>query len=577
MSEVSNILNAKIGFNYTISATIHSVEEKEPKPGLKLIEITLVDDSGTLIATVFNQSWLLDTLKPNDKVAVGGKVEFNYGFKRMTNPFIHVLDDEASQNNLSSVVSIHPSNENISSSWVSNIVQNAFDYLQKLDSIIPETYVEKYKLMDYFEALRAIHFPKTMDELNRAKRSIKYSQVLLQQLNALKNIDTKETQVFVCDFFVDKIKKIVDASSLYKDAKGQTLMITPWSLGLAQYKKALEEKLGELHVAFQIIDDNTSKENRWKAIYDFKNGDLDLLIGTAALLNEEIEPKKLSLAIVDEKTSFEPSDLEKLSKLVNENCDLIYLTSRQMPNSLSCLLYPNSQVNKIVLRHSHECKVFVYEKDMRMAAYEKAVEDLKKNNQALIYTPNVEFLINQMQEQTFAGWHIGIIQDDMTIRDILKLIDGFDAGKIDVLICASNIDIIIRPKTDVCVIYENADRTSLSNLHQIRGFALLDHDNSSLHLISSTKRKESLKRLNLMTEVMDGETLVTKDLELRREGSTLGFDKWGFNALKLINVVRDKAIIETANKDAKEILASDPELKNPQNKLLDFEISRMFN
>ena len=116
MSEVSNILNAKIGFNYTISATIHSVEEKEPKPGLKLIEITLVDDSGTLIATVFNQSWLLDTLKPNDKVAVGGKVEFNYGFKRMTNPFIHVLDDEASQNNLSNVVSIHPSNENISSS-----------------------------------------------------------------------------------------------------------------------------------------------------------------------------------------------------------------------------------------------------------------------------------------------------------------------------------------------------------------------------------------------------------------------------------------------------------------------------
>lgn len=99
--------------------------------------------------------------------------------------------------------------------------------MQKLDSIIPETYVEKYKLMDYFEALRAIHFPKTMDELNRAKRTIKYSQVLLQQLNALKNIDTKETQVFVCDFFVDKIKKIVDASSLYKDAKGQTLMITP--------------------------------------------------------------------------------------------------------------------------------------------------------------------------------------------------------------------------------------------------------------------------------------------------------------------------------------------------------------
>lgn len=116
MSEVSTILDAKVGFNYTISATVHSIEEKEPKPGLKLIEITLTDTTGTLIATAFNQKWLLDTVKPNDKVAVSGKVEFNYGFKRITNPFIHVLDDESSSEDIAKVISIHPSNEKISAS-----------------------------------------------------------------------------------------------------------------------------------------------------------------------------------------------------------------------------------------------------------------------------------------------------------------------------------------------------------------------------------------------------------------------------------------------------------------------------
>ena len=165
----------------------------------------------------------------------------------------------------------------------------------------------------------------------------------------------------------------------------------------------------------------------------------------------------------------------------------------------------------------------------------------------------------------------------MLAKDIIKLIDGFNNGKIEVLICASTLDLIVRPKTSCAVIYENADRTSLSKLHEIRGFAHLDHDNSVLCLVSSTKRKDSIKRLSLMKDIMDGQTLVSKDLEMRREGSTLGFDAWGFNILKLINVVRDKAIIETANKDAKEIIEKDPELKKDTNKIINFEISRIIN
>ena len=262
LSEVSNINNAKIGFNYTITANVHSIEEKEPKPGMKLIEITIVDDSGTLIATAFNQKWLLDTIKPNDKVAMSGKVEFNYGFKRITNPFIHVLDENTQQDSISNVVSIHPSNDEISSSWVGNIVQNAFDYLGSLESPIPKEYVEKYRLMDYFQALKAVHFPKSMNELNLAKRTIKYAEVLMQQLFALLKNPSKNSQVFLCEFFVDKVSRSVQAMSLYNDAKGQSIMIVPSPLILAQYKEAFKEKFEGLHVAFQIIDENTSKENR---------------------------------------------------------------------------------------------------------------------------------------------------------------------------------------------------------------------------------------------------------------------------------------------------------------------------
>ena len=179
LSEVSTILNARIGFNYTIKAKVHSIEEKEPKPDLKLIEITLVDETGTMIATAFNQKWLLDTVKPEDTVAVSGKVEFNYGFKRMTNPFIHVLTEEDTLNNVAKVVSIHPSNDRISSAWVRNIVANAFSFLENLDSYVPAELCNKYKLMNYYDALKAAHFPNTMKDLAKAKRTLKYSQLLL--------------------------------------------------------------------------------------------------------------------------------------------------------------------------------------------------------------------------------------------------------------------------------------------------------------------------------------------------------------------------------------------------------------
>ena len=261
MSEVSTILDAKIGFNYTITAVVHSVEEKEPKPGLKLIEITLTDETGTLIATAFNQKWLLDTLKPNNKVAVAGKVEFNYGFKRITNPFIHVLDDNSPSDYIGKVIPVHPSNEKISSSWVRNIVANAFEYLGHLDNLVPKSYMEKYKLMDYFEALRCVHFPNSMKEVNLGKRTLKYCEVLMQQLFQMR-MGISNSQLYVCEFCSDKTKKAVETISLFKDSGSQSIMITPSALMLAQYKQKFTEKFSALHVAFQIIDKDTSKENR---------------------------------------------------------------------------------------------------------------------------------------------------------------------------------------------------------------------------------------------------------------------------------------------------------------------------
>lgn len=115
--------------------------------------------------------------------------------------------------------------------------------------------------MNYFEALKAVHFPTSMKELNLAKRTLKYSQVLLQQLYTIEKYQ-KNSQLFVCEFVEDKISKAVECLSLYKDSGAQSIMLCSSSIMLGQYKQAFANKLREMHVAFQIIDEATSKENR---------------------------------------------------------------------------------------------------------------------------------------------------------------------------------------------------------------------------------------------------------------------------------------------------------------------------
>ncbi len=207
----------------------------------------------------------------------------------------------------------------------------------------------------------------------------------------------------MCELAQDKIEKSIEAISLYKENKKQSLMLIPNSVSLLQYKKVFEDKLSKLHVTSQIIDEYTSKENRWKAIYDFNNGDLDLLVGTASLIGEDIDNKNLGLIVVDEKTEFSPQDFNILAKLNNDNLDVMYLSSRPLSDNLVKLLYPSSEVSRFGFKQSVKCEVSVDEKQLRMNAYEKAVSVLKNNGQAFVASPDVSFLINEMIEKTFNG------------------------------------------------------------------------------------------------------------------------------------------------------------------------------
>lgn len=623
LSSVNTILDAKIGFSYTIYGTVYSIEEKEPKPGFKLIEITVTDKTGTLIATAFNQKWLLGSVHAQDKIAIAGKVEFSYGFKRIKNPFIYVLDENSNEQDIAKIIPIYTANENISSSWIRRIINNAFEYLGNINSIIPSNLVEKYKLQDYFDALKKCHFPVDMKQLAIAKRTIKYTQVLMQQLNVISKNINRQSNFITCEFIADKISKACEAMALYKDSGKQSLMFVPNSILMSQYKKLFLNTLKSFHITLQIIDEYSSKENKWKATYDFNNGDCDVLLGTSAILNLDINLENLGLIIVDEKTDYKFDDIRAIDNF-EPNSDRLFLSSKPITKTMAKLIYPESNYLKVGYSKINNCEIKIFNKDDIAIAYDQCIKQTYNNEQILIVCPLVgidhdkrnkmaennnpdinikisgdndnynlvslehnkvveednSFVAKNkfayLENQIFQESNCALIFDNMSGKEKLQILEKFENGKIQVLVCACNTNFLVKAKESLSVLVEDADRIGLSALHQIRNFIFESYDNSTLYLVSASKQKQAVKRLNFMQEIVDGESLVEKDLTMRREGSSLGLKNFGFDKLKLINIVRDKAIIETANLDARKIVEKDLQFKDKNHKLLSYEISRTY-
>ena len=166
LSSVETCASARIGETCTVRGTVHEIKLKKPRYNLKLVEIAVTDGTGILVVTAFRQPWLMDQIKAGDAVAVAGKVIFDYGYKRMTNPFIEVIGE--GEGITGAVVPVHPATEKLSAAWVRRIVANGLEEAEGAFDPLPLGLRLRYRLMSRAAALRAIHFPQSMAEVAEA-------------------------------------------------------------------------------------------------------------------------------------------------------------------------------------------------------------------------------------------------------------------------------------------------------------------------------------------------------------------------------------------------------------------------
>ena len=641
MSKVVTAQSAQIGTRCTLAAQVYEVKLKRIRSKLTLTEVSLVDETGLIIASCFNQPWLSEKITKGDLVVVSGKVEFSYGFKRMTNPLIE--KHEPGEEVWGKFLPIHPATSKISRAMMKRIVGNALEQVQGTYDPLPLLFRRKYRLYSRFEAFRGIHEPVSLDDSIQARRRLRYEELFFLELElvdrerkraerhapfqqTLSDIDvnrikaclsfslTEDQEAAVGDILarmaerypmnhlllgdVGTGKTVVAAFALVCAALSghQAMLMGPTEVLVSQYGISLGPILDACNVPWSTIMGQTPREEKEAVIAHFACGDIKVLFGTHALFQDDVVAQDCSLVCIDEQQRF---GVEQRQALIAKapGADILSMTATPIPRSLALARYGGLSLSYLhqppAKQGGRSTKVCHFSEEG--IAYDALRAALSRGEQAYVICPLIGLELPKSTpaerdeddddasiEYAAIEWgiehdalgdtlsaatkHAEILRSQVAPQASIALLHGkmapseknevmrrFRDGSIDVLVSTTVVEVGVDVPNATVMIIEDADRFGLAQLHQLRGRVGRGSLPGQVFLMSRSRAPEALERLGAMEKTEDGFALSEMDLSLRREGDIFGDRQHGASPLKLVNVVRDKAVIEAAYHDARSV------------------------
>lgn len=664
LTNIVDAAHAKIGDVCTIQGKICDMKVKRPRRNLSIIEMSVHDGTGLIVITIFNQIWLTKKYKVEQEIAVSGKVTFDHGFKRMTNPYIEMTEGMPVEGK---VLPVHPATEKLTVTMIRNLMKEALGSISGIEDPIPVNLRMDHGLMSRGSALRDIHFPSSMDEALCARERLAYEELLLLELFLMRraNERSKEGTPTSHPIDGDHLRKLADSLpfeltqdqhdaikglldvmheplaanhmilgdvgtgktivaahgiAAAVDSGSQAALLAPTEVLAMQHRSTLGKLFDMVGIRHALLTGSTSKEDRTNILRDLAAGDIDVIIGTHALFEEDVVFNDLTLAVIDEQQRFGVNQRAALLKKGSAP-DALFLTATPIPRTLALAIFGNLTLGYIREKPNSSTPrvTTVLQKSERGIAYEAVREALERGEQAYVICPLIgvsrtdrtdradkadiddddtsfhpDVAIDSLhsyddenptaakdeaaflQRKVFPEYNVGLLYGSMSSDKKKEVMDAFAAGDIDVLVSTTVIEVGVDVKNATSMIIEDADRFGLSQLHQIRGRVGRGDKAASVYLISGSKREEAIYRLKALERSDDGFELAEYDLALRREGDVLGNRQSGSSALKLVSIIRDSKLIEWAHEDAKSIIKADPELEMPQHRALRRELGIVF-
>ena len=604
------------------------------KGRMTISRLIVKDQTGTCYITWFNQGYLRDKFQPGRMYRFFGKISNKNGRLEMNSP---VYDEIDQSKNTGKIIPIYPLTYELKQNTLRKIIENGLAEVKgKLTETLPEYILKENNLWDINNTIERIHFPIEFSDFNKARERLVFEELLTTQLALLKLKNNYEHETdgiqFSKDVYMSDVinilpfkltkaqlrvleeidrdmennkpmnrllqgdvgsgKTVVAMIAAYKAVKSgyQATIMAPTAILASQHLESFQGILEELGIRTELLISSVTKKKKTEILEKLQSGEIDILIGTHAILEENVVFKNLGLVVTDEQHRFGVKQRGTIASK-GKNPDVIAMSATPIPRTLALILYGDLDISIIDELPPNRKKIETYavRKNMEERVNNFIRKQITEGRQAYIVCPLVEEnedmeglqsvieLAEKYQKETFSEYKVAYLHGKMKPKEKDEIMERFKNGEIQILIATTVIEVGVNVPNSSIMVVENAERFGLAQLHQLRG-RVGRGEYQSYCILKYEGNSETIKqRMKVMCDTNDGFIISEKDLELRGSGDFFGTEQHGLPEFKIANLFEDIAVLKKVQRLALKIMEDDPLLEKEKNAKLNNLVKEKFS
>lgn len=597
-----------------IYGKVADLRKMTPRRGMTILNVLLTDGTGAVTLVYFNQPWKEEQFQRGLHVLAYGRIEYTYGKLQISNAEIEIVSPEELRS-FTKLVPVYPLTEGIRIGQMRNMISFALDHVEDMGENLPAFVLQQEHLMGRLEAARAMHNPKNWEEQKEARRRTAFEELFFMQAGILLLRRKRQKHVMsikcapsgklvaavreqlpfhltqgqeqasrdieddmeglvpmqrLVQGDVGSGKTAVAALALAKIVENgyQGALMAPTEVLAGQHYRTFQEFYRGLPIHVAYLSGQTKAKERAEILKGLKDGAIDVLIGTHALIEEDVVFAHLGLVITDEQHRFGVKQRKAL-ETKGGYPHILVMTATPIPRTMALSIYGDLDVSSIrgMPPGRHPVKTYAVGSALLERVFRFMGREMEAGHQVYVVCPLVEksekqdlasavAVYEQLKQQIFPRFHVGLVHGRMKNSDKDRVMEDFHAGRLNLLVATSVIEVGVNvPNATIMFVY-GADRFGLSQLHQLRGRVGRGSAQSYCILYSDNRNEVTQLRMKLMCEIQDGFLLSEKDLLLRGSGEFFGYHQHGMPDLKAADIVRDLPLLEEARKEAAQAVDS---------------------
>lgn len=629
--KVSYIIEAPFDEDVLLEVNVVSIHTQSPSFMKKVpLKVLCEDDTGRLELVFFNAKYLRSFFKSGQKLTLFGKISFNSGRRQMIHPEFHITGEK---DDIRGILPVYPLTEGVSQLQLRNLMIQARTCVNQIVEWIPDWIVDENNLCPPSYAVDNLHFASEERKILEGRYRLIFEELLVLQTGLFyirhgKKNDkhgVKLNSEISADSFISSIpfeltegqkkaymeiekdleadipmnrllqgdvgsgKTIVAETAMYKTVKSgyQACMMAPTELLAKQHFENIKRDFEPFRITCAHLTGNMKTTEREILKKALKEGKIDILVGTHAIIQPDIEFKELGLVITDEQHRFGVNQrnlLESKGKAPN----VLVMTATPIPRTLSVIMFGDldSSVIDTLPEGRLPVRTFLRYGESREKIYDFVETKVKEGRQAYVVAPLIEESesldlksateIYEELKAKYRNINFGLLHGGMKQAEKDETMTNFKDNKIDVLVSTVVIEVGIDVPNASVMVIENSERFGLAQLHQLRGRVGRGDAQSYCILISGSKSEIAEKRNRILVSTADGFEIAEEDLKLRGPGEIFGTRQHGLPELNVADLLKNTEVLKTVSKTAEKLISEDPALKSIENIELKERVKRMF-